>query len=104
MGALRTMLVSGSLLLRLAAAGAPPARESQFHIPQCFVQPLWEPLVAAATRRLEWSHAMHALYPAGARAAVRQWLLLARCRSLPGVVRLDPHLTHHIVRLLMTAP
>jgi hypothetical protein len=58
------------VVLRLAAAGAPPARESQFHIPQCFVQPLWEPLVAAATRRLEWSHAMHALYPAGARAAV----------------------------------
>jgi hypothetical protein len=92
------------VVLLLAAAGAPPAQESQFHIPQCFAQPLREPLVAAATRRLEWSHARHALYPAGARAAVRQWLLLVRWRSLPGGVRLDPHLTHHIVRLLMPAP
>ena len=35
---------------------------------------------------------------------LRQWLLLVRWRSLPGGVRLDPHLTHHIVRLRMTAP
>lgn len=66
-----------TVLLRLSAAGAPPAARPPVPV-GAFSDGRWAELNAAATQRIAWGPGTHCYYPRAFQAAVAQLLLVSQ--------------------------